>query len=176
MFAEMDTPESKLKFEEDHRVLREVVYAGLRDFNTGFDSPQIGHFSPVDFLTVIGRCESLHVRVIGIEVFTTDVKPPCKVGFLEIEISSEDGYEWARRLAATDAEVAKSVLLIYPSGHPDSRLSPARNRLTLSSSESLKRSSLGSLVYFVIRCIKPNLFGKGAQRVGGEINQILANA
>lgn len=98
MFAEMDTPESKLKFEEDHRFLREAVYAGLRDLNIGFDSPQIGHFSPADFLTVIGRCESLHVRVIGIEVFTTDVKPPCKVGFLEVEISPEDGYEWARRL------------------------------------------------------------------------------
>jgi hypothetical protein len=97
-FAEMETPESKLKFEEDHRFLREVVYVGLRDLNTGFGSPQIGHVSPVDFLTVIDRCESLHVQVIGIEVFTTDVKPPWKVGFLEVEIYSEDGYEGARRL------------------------------------------------------------------------------
>jgi hypothetical protein len=75
-----------------------VVYAGLRDLNIGFDSPLICHFSPVDFLTVISRCESMHVRVIGIEIFTTDVKPPWKVGFLEVEISPEDGYEWARRL------------------------------------------------------------------------------
>jgi hypothetical protein len=71
MFAEMDTPESKLKFEEDDRFLRQVVYAGLRDLNVGFDSPLICHFSPVDFLTVISRCESLHVRVIGIEIFTS---------------------------------------------------------------------------------------------------------
>jgi hypothetical protein len=98
MFAEIDTPESTLKFEEDNRFLREVIYAGLRDLNTGFDSPQIGHFSPDDFLIIIDRCESLHVRVIGIEVFTTDVEPPWKAGFLEVVLSPEEGYEWARRL------------------------------------------------------------------------------
>jgi len=98
MFAEMDTPESKLKFEEDHPFLREVIYAGLTDLNTGFDSPLIGHFPPTDFLTVIDRCESMLVRVIGIEVFTTDVEPPSRVEMLEVEISPEDGYEWARRL------------------------------------------------------------------------------
>ncbi len=98
MLAEWDTPESKLKFEEEHRFLRDVIYAGLTDLNTGFDSPLIGHFSPEDFLTVIDRCESLNVRIIGIEVFTTDVEPPWKVGLLEVEISPEDGYDWPRRL------------------------------------------------------------------------------
>ena len=98
MLAECDTPERKLKFEEDHRFLLEVIYAGLTDLNTGFDSPLIYHFSPEDFLTVIDRCESLKVRVIAIEVFTTDVAPPCKVGLLQVEISAEDGYDWARRL------------------------------------------------------------------------------
>jgi hypothetical protein len=98
MFAEWDTPESKLKLEQEDRFLREVIYDGLTDLNTGFDSPLIGHFSPEDFLTVIDRCESLNVRVIGIEVFTTDVEPPWKVQMLWIEISPEDGgYDWARR-------------------------------------------------------------------------------
>jgi hypothetical protein len=98
MFAEWDTPESKLKLEQEDRFLREVIYDGLTDLNTGFDSPLIGHFSPEDFLTVIDRCESLNVRIIGIEVFTTDVDPPWKVKMLWIEISSEDGgYDWARR-------------------------------------------------------------------------------
>jgi hypothetical protein len=46
---------------------------------------------------VIDRCESLNVKVNGIEVFTTDVKPPWKVELLEVEISHEEGYEWARR-------------------------------------------------------------------------------
>jgi hypothetical protein len=89
MFAEWDTPESKLKLEQEDRFLREVIYAGLTDLNTGFDSPLIGHFSPADFLTVIDRCESLDVRVIVIEVFTTDVEPPWKVQILWIEISPQ---------------------------------------------------------------------------------------
>jgi hypothetical protein len=66
--AEFATPESKLRFEKEDRFLREVIYAGLTDLNTGFDSPLIGHFSPEDFLIVIDRCEALNVRVIGIEV------------------------------------------------------------------------------------------------------------
>jgi hypothetical protein len=98
MLAEWDTPESKLKFEEENRFLREVIYAGLTDLNRGLDSPLIGHFSPEDFLTVIDRCESLNVRIIGIEVFTTDVEPPWNVGLLGIEISHEDGYDWPRRV------------------------------------------------------------------------------
>jgi hypothetical protein len=60
----------------EHRFKREVIYVGLTDLNTGFDSDLIGHFSPEDFLTELDRCESLNVRVIGIEVFTTDVEPP----------------------------------------------------------------------------------------------------
>jgi hypothetical protein len=87
-----DRPGSQVKFDEDHRFLREVVHAGLRDLNTGFDSPLIGHFSPANFLVVIDRCEPLHIRVIGIEVFASGRN------FLEVEISPEDGYDWARRL------------------------------------------------------------------------------
>jgi hypothetical protein len=98
MFAELDTPESKLKFEKENRFKREVINAGLKDPNTGFDSPLASHSSPEDFLTVIDRCESLSVRVIGIEVFTTDVESPSKVQMVDIEISPEPGYDWARRL------------------------------------------------------------------------------
>jgi hypothetical protein len=90
--AACDRPESQLKFDEGHRFLREVVYAGLKDLNTGFDSPLIGHFAPADFLVVIDRCEPLHIRVLGIEVFASGRD------FLEVEISHEDGYDWARQL------------------------------------------------------------------------------
>jgi hypothetical protein len=90
--AACDRPGSKLKFDEDHRFLREVVYAGLKDLNTGFDSSLIGHFSPADFLVVIERCELLHVHVIGIEVFASGRD------FLQAEIAPEDGYDWARQL------------------------------------------------------------------------------
>jgi hypothetical protein len=98
MFAELDTPESQLKFEQENRFEREVIFAGLTDLNTGFDSDLIGHFSPEDFLIVIDRCESLGVEVIGVEVFTTDVEPPYKAGLEAIEISPVPGYDWARRL------------------------------------------------------------------------------
>jgi hypothetical protein len=98
MLAEWDTPESKLKFEQENQFEREILYAGLTDLNTGFDSNLIGHFSPEDFLIVIDRCESLKVEVIGVEIFTTDVEPPWKVGFLGVEISPEPGYDWARSL------------------------------------------------------------------------------
>jgi hypothetical protein len=98
IFAELGTPESKLRSEKEDRFLREVICAGLTDLNTGFDSPLIGHFSPEDFLTVIDRCESLGVEIIGVEVFTTDVEPPAKAGLEDIEISPVPGYDWARRL------------------------------------------------------------------------------
>jgi hypothetical protein len=98
MFAEMNTPEAKLKFDQAYQFKREVLYAGLKDLNTGFDSPLIGHFSPDDFLTLIDRCEALNVEVIGVEVFTTDVEPPYQAGLEDIEISPVPGYDWARRL------------------------------------------------------------------------------
>jgi hypothetical protein len=50
------------------------------------------------FLTVIDRCESLDVSIVGVEVFTTEVEPPWKVGLLRVEISPADGYGWLRRL------------------------------------------------------------------------------
>jgi hypothetical protein len=46
MFAELNTPESKVKSEQECRFKREVLYAGLNDLNTGFDSDLIGNFSP----------------------------------------------------------------------------------------------------------------------------------
>ena len=123
MFAELNTPESKLRSEKENRFKREVIYAGLTDLNTGFDSPLIGHFSPEDFVIVIDRCESLNVEVIGIEVFTTNVEPPWKVGLVDIEISPEDGYDWARRLVRKYME--RSDISICATFHvPDALLKP----------------------------------------------------
>ena len=102
--SDVTSPEWNFKFEQDKRFLGEAIYAGLRNVNTGFDSERIVWFSPEDFLIVIDRCESRHVRVIGIEVATTDVEPPWKAMLLEVEISPEKGYDWARRLAATYQE------------------------------------------------------------------------
>lgn len=86
---------SRLKFDADHRYMQEVVYAGLKNLNTGFDSALIYHFSPADFGKVIDRCEHLHIRVVGMEVFSSNG------GLLGIEISRQDGFDWSRRLIET---------------------------------------------------------------------------
>jgi hypothetical protein len=88
-------PGDRLKFEGDHQFMQEVVFTELKNLNTGFDSPLIFHFSPSDFATVIDRCEHLNVQIIGIEVFEV---LSGSGGFLEVEISPDDGYGWARRL------------------------------------------------------------------------------
>src|ERR1700682_2837515 len=90
-----EDPGRRLKFEADHRFMEEVVYAGLKNLNTGFDSPLISHFSPDEFGTVIDRCEPLNVSVIGIEVFEV-ISGTAEL--LEVEISPEEGFEWTRRL------------------------------------------------------------------------------
>jgi hypothetical protein len=97
MFAETDSPEWKLRFEQEKQFEREVLYAGLTDLNTGFDSSSIGHFSPAHFFIVIDRCEALNIEVIGIEVLAISVEPAWKAGLVEIEISTVPGYDWARR-------------------------------------------------------------------------------
>jgi hypothetical protein len=61
--AVSDSSGSQLKLDEDHRFLREVIYTRIKDFNTGFDSPLIGHFSLQDFLVVIDHSESFHVHI-----------------------------------------------------------------------------------------------------------------
>jgi hypothetical protein len=91
--AEAQTPEWREKFAKDQRFLSEVVYAGLTDLNSGFDSPGVSHYSPKNFLTIIDRCEALKVRIIGIEIFRVG---PREVGFLGCHFPR--GYQGARQL------------------------------------------------------------------------------
>ena len=79
------------RMERDRLFLQQWVFIGLRDLNTGFDSPLIRHFSAEDFFTVIDRCERLNVEIIGIEVFSPNIE------LLGILISPEPGFGWARR-------------------------------------------------------------------------------
>jgi hypothetical protein len=51
---------SNTRLREERRFLQAEVFAGLKDLNTGFDSPLISHFSAIDFLEVINRCEPSH--------------------------------------------------------------------------------------------------------------------
>ena len=114
------TPAEELKFEEEHRFLEEVVYAGLENINTGFDAAGIFHFSPADFGEVIDRCEHLHVHPNGIEVFTTDG------GFIDCVFAMDDGspdesFDWARRLAQKYLEVP-DITMSATFNVPDSAL------------------------------------------------------
>ena len=88
----------QLKFELKHLYLEQVVFAGLTNSNNGIDSPLIFHFTPQEFSKVIDRCERLHVRITGAEIFSTDVEPPWKAAFLDIEGFPGEDHEWARRL------------------------------------------------------------------------------
>jgi len=78
--------------EAETRFLRQRVFYGLSDLNTGYDSPLISHFNGDDFSQVVDRCEPLGVRIIGVEVFLN------RIVLLNVEISPEYGYEWVRRL------------------------------------------------------------------------------
>jgi hypothetical protein len=78
--------------DEKYQPLHDVVFSGLENRNSGFDSPLICHVSPIDFGKVIDRCANLNVEIIGIEVFSS------KAELLEIEISPEPGLDWARRM------------------------------------------------------------------------------
>jgi hypothetical protein len=54
-------------------------------------------------------------------VFTTDVEPPSNVQMVDIEISSEEGYDWSRRLVRKYME--KSDITISATfGVPDELL------------------------------------------------------
>lgn len=65
------------KADPEYRFLWEVIFHGLEDLNTGFDSPSLPHFSPDDFAIVTQRCAEHHVRIIGIEIFDISSWPIC---------------------------------------------------------------------------------------------------
>lgn len=68
---------AKRKTDPEYQFLWEVIFHGLEDLNTGFDSPFLPHFSPDDFAIVIQRCAQHRVRIIGIEVFDISSWPIC---------------------------------------------------------------------------------------------------
>lgn len=65
------------KTDPEYQFLWDVIFRGLEDLNTGFDSPTLPHFSPDDFAIVIQRCAKHHVSIIGIEVYEISSWPIC---------------------------------------------------------------------------------------------------
>ena len=68
--------------------LRKFVFRGLNDLKPAWDSPVIAHFDAGDFIRVVDRCTVLGVRIIGIEIFTTEGQ------VLDIEILEADSNSW----------------------------------------------------------------------------------
>jgi hypothetical protein len=68
---------AKLKTDPEFQFLWKVIFRGLEDLNSGFDSPSLPHFSPDDFAIVIRRCAQHHVSIIGIEVYDISSWPIC---------------------------------------------------------------------------------------------------
>jgi hypothetical protein len=97
----MNYRESEAEHIESHKFEREVLFVGLTDLNTGFDSDQIGHFSPIDFGVVIDRCAAMKVRINGIEVSRVS---PGGIQCMDIEICPGDDYDWARKLVRKYAD------------------------------------------------------------------------
>lgn len=53
--------------EKEKNYLDKHVFAGLKNLNTGFDSPTISYFSESDFEKVLDRVENLGLGIHGIE-------------------------------------------------------------------------------------------------------------
>ena len=101
------TPSERLKSEEEHRFLDSVVFAGLTNLNTGFDSPLICHVTPEDFEAVIDRCDFLGVGINGIEAFSIDTWPSQHfVSYLGTWFAGEDCYKSAREILQHHLDMA----------------------------------------------------------------------
>jgi hypothetical protein len=84
MLTQLEDPEGEARLSAGESFLREFVFRGLNDLKPVWDSPVIAHFNAGDFIRVVDRCTVLGVRIIGIEIFTTEGR------LLDIEISEAD--------------------------------------------------------------------------------------
>jgi hypothetical protein len=68
--------------------LRKFAFRGLNELKPVWDSSEIAHFNADDFIRVVDRCNILGVRIIGIEIFTTEGQA------LDIEVPEADSNSW----------------------------------------------------------------------------------
>jgi hypothetical protein len=88
MLAQLEDPEVVARLCAEESFLRKFVFRGLNDLKPAWDSPVIAHFNAGDFIRVVDRCTVLGVRIIGIEIFTTEGQE------LDIEIPEADSNSW----------------------------------------------------------------------------------
>lgn len=84
--------------------LKNNLFYGLENLNTGFDTETVYYFSESEFQTVINRAEKLGVKILGIE-------PWVNGEFYGVAVI-EDGYKsWPQE--AFDAFKATELELLY---------------------------------------------------------------
>ena len=88
MMAPLEDPEVLARLFSEESFLRKFVFRGLNDLKPAWDSLVIAHFDAGDFIRVVDRCTVLGVRIIGIEIFTTEGQE------LDIEIPEADPNSW----------------------------------------------------------------------------------
>jgi hypothetical protein len=88
MLTQLEDPEVEARLCAEESFLRKFVFRGLNDLKPAWDSLVIAHFDAGDFIRVVDRCTVLGVRIIGIEIFTTEGQ------VLDIEIPEADSNSW----------------------------------------------------------------------------------
>jgi hypothetical protein len=88
ILTQLEDPEVEARLSAEESFLREFVFRGLNDLKPAWDSQVIAHFNVGDFIRVVARCTVLGVRIIGIEIFTTEGR------LLDIEIPEADSNSW----------------------------------------------------------------------------------
>jgi hypothetical protein len=88
MLTHLDDPGVVARLCAQKSFLRKFVFRSLNDLKPAWDSPVIAHFDAGDFIRVVDRCTVLGVRIIGIEIFTTEGQ------VLDIEIPEADSNSW----------------------------------------------------------------------------------
>ena len=88
MLTQLEDPEVVARLCAEESFLRSFVFRGLNDLKPKWDSPVIAHFNAGDFIRVVDRCTVLGVRIVGIEIFTTEGQ------VLDIEIPEADSNSW----------------------------------------------------------------------------------
>jgi hypothetical protein len=88
MQAQLEDPQALARLSAEESFLRKFVFQGLSDLKPTWDSLVIAHFDAGDFIRVVDRCTVLGVRIIGIEIFTTEGQ------VLDIEIPEADSNSW----------------------------------------------------------------------------------
>jgi hypothetical protein len=125
LLAQLKDPKVVTRMCAEESFLQKFVFRGLNDLKPAWDSPVIAHFNAGDFIRVVERCTVLGVRIIGIEIFTTEGQE------LDIEIPEADSNSWCVSFVQTYQErVDLSICATYEMSCSSQATTTAFRKLT----------------------------------------------